>query len=418
MAREQEGEVMGDGCLPADRDVDGTAEQDSRPVRVLYSFPHQLGLTGIGTTALNQVLGLVAAGADVCVSCTSLAVEVPLRVRVVETLRFGGRRIPHRALGIDRAWRYHDWQTAQLLRRLSPAFQVVHTWPLGALSTLRMARQAHAVSFREVPNTHTRNAYAEADREARLTGVPPALGSSHTFDPRRLARELDEYAVADRLLVPSENVASTFLREGFMPSKIIRHHYGYDPARFRPAPCDRRKDGPLTVAFVGRGEPRKGLHYALEAWLACGAGQRGGRFIVCGDLAPEYRPYLGRWLQHPSVEIRGFVPEVAGLLQEIDALVLPSVEEGSALVSYEAMACGAIPVVSSAVGACCRHGESGLVHEPRDVATLTAQLTALDADLRLRRRLRAGALKAARSLTWETAGRVLLCRYGDALKAA
>ena len=101
------------------------------------------------------------------------------------------------------------------------------------------------------------------------------------------------------------------------------------------------------------------------------------------------------------------------VLAGADVLILPSVEEGSALVSYEAMGSGCVPVVSRAVGAPVVHGESGLVHEPRDVGTLSEQLASLATDRELLAGLRAGAISASTDLTWRAAGRRLAALYSS-----
>ena len=57
---------------------------------------------------------------------------------------------------------------------------------------------------------------------------------------------------------------------------------------------------------MGRGEPRKGLHYALRAWIASGAAES-GRFVIVGAIDPDYRAVLAPLLAHPSVDERGHV---------------------------------------------------------------------------------------------------------------
>ncbi len=139
----------------------------------------------------------------------------------------------------------------------------------------------------------------------------------------------------------------------------------------------RPADKPLTVLFAGRCEPRKGLHYAMKAWVESGIGDRGGRFLICGEYVDGYREVLAQWLAHPSVEDLGYVGDLSGLMREADIFILPSVEEGSALVTYEAQASGCVLVVSDATGARCEHMETGLVHAARDVDALTAHLRLL-----------------------------------------
>ena len=83
-----------------------------------------------------------------------------------------------------------------------------------------------------------------------------------------LRREEIEYELADRLLCPSEFVAGTFVDEGYPRAKLARHVYGYDPERVPPCRASGRPTGEgLKLLFVGVCAVRKGLHFALEAWL-------------------------------------------------------------------------------------------------------------------------------------------------------
>ena len=203
-------------------------------MRVLYSFPDGIGRPGIGTTAYNQVREIAAHGADVTLYCTSQHRELPDNVRVVRTMTLAGRRIPHRALGIDRAYRYHDARVATALRRGNAEFDAVHCWPRATIRTAEAARGAGIASFREVPNTHTGHAFEEVARELALLGLSPERGHSHTFDRDVLRREEREYEVADFLLVPSEYSRRTFLERNVPAEKLVLHRYGYDPQRFHP----------------------------------------------------------------------------------------------------------------------------------------------------------------------------------------
>ena len=87
-------------------------------MHVLYSFPDVVGKAGIGTTAYQQVNEVAKSGVEVTLYCTTLTRELPESVRVVETLSLLGRRVPHRMLGIDRSYRYHDRRVAAALRRV------------------------------------------------------------------------------------------------------------------------------------------------------------------------------------------------------------------------------------------------------------------------------------------------------------
>jgi glycosyltransferase involved in cell wall biosynthesis len=390
----------------------------TRRLRLLYSFPDGIGRPGIGTTAYHQVREVARLGVEVTLYCTSQHRELPGNVRVVETLAVRGRRIPHRALGVKRAYRYHDRRVAVALRQLGSDIDVVHTWPRAAAHTARAASRLGIASFREVPNTHTAHAVEAVAAELEQLGLASERAYSHDLDAAAIAREEEEYALASILLVPSEYARETFLDRGVDPGKLVLHRYGYEPERF-PIAVDTNaaRDGrPFTVAFVGRCEPRKGLHYALRAWLDSGAGDA-GRFVVCGSFVPGYRELLDPLLAHPSVELLGYVSDPSNLMRESDVFVLPSVEEGSALVTYEAQASGCVLAVSAAAGARCRHDVEGLVHAPRDLPALTEHLRSLRTDPQLLQRLRTATLARAPELTWAAAAEELVELYAQQARA-
>jgi glycosyltransferase involved in cell wall biosynthesis len=383
-------------------------------MRALYSFPTRLGTSGIGTTAWQQVAGLAEHGVDVTVVCGSCERPLPAGVELIETLRPAGVKIPFRALGFDRAVALHDRRAARVLARRAAQLDIVHGWPLGAERTLAAARRAGVPGVLERPNAHTDFAFRAVEEERRELGLGVDEASPHTRRPDRLAREQREYDGADRLLCPSDFVARTFREAGVPDERLLRHRYGYDPARFSAQ--GRGDDGsrPFTVGFVGRGEPRKGLHYALRAWIESGAAEH-GRFVIAGAIDPDYREVLAPLLAHPSVQQHGHVADPAALMRSCDALILPSVEEGSALVTYEARACGCVLVVSDRAGAVATDGVDAFVHPARDQEALTAHVRTLAGDPERLRRMRAAALERAGELTWSAAGRVLRDAYADAI---
>jgi glycosyltransferase involved in cell wall biosynthesis len=383
-------------------------------LRVLYSFPTRLGTPGIGSTAWYQVAGLVEQGARVTVVTGSLERPLPGVERVVETMRVAGRRIPYRALGFDRAVRRHDQRTARMLGKAPADYDVVHTWPLGGRETLLAARRAGVPGLLERPNAHTEFAFDAVARECGRLGIEVDPGSPHAFDAGRLQHEEAEYEAAAALLCPSDFVRQTFLDRGFHSERLLRHSYGFDPDRFH-AP-EARKPGPLSVAFVGRGEARKGLHLALDAWVGAGLGDD-GRFVVCGPIDTDYRERIAPLLAHPSVEVTGPVADPSAVMRSCDALVLPSVEEGSALVTYEARACGCVLVVSDHSGAMAQDRVDALVHPAGDSDRLRADLICLARDRTLLERLRAASIAGLDQLTWSAAGSRLLSAYEAARPA-
>ena len=343
-------------------------------MRVLQSFPHKIGADRICSIAWYQAAGVAAAGGDVIVMPGAVQRALPPDVLVRPTLARGRWRIPYKALGHMRAFRLHDRLVARELSRLSGHIDVVHTWPQGALETLKAARRVGIQTVLERPNAHTRFAYEVVGAECERLGVELPRHHEHAWNEAVLEREEEEFALADKVLCPSDFVAQTFLDRGFANERLIRHVYGYDDTVFHPTSVSRERGDGLTLLFVGVCAVRKGVHFALEAWLASPA-SRTGKFLIAGEFLPAYANRLAGMLEHPSVHVLGHRSDVPELMRRSDALVLPSIEEGFGLVCVEALGSGCVPLVSDACTEVCVDGQNALVHQVGDVAVSYTHLT-------------------------------------------
>lgn len=386
----------------------------SRPIRVLYSFPNRLGAGRICWTAWQQVTGLVAAGAEMTVIAASILPTPPASVRLFKSLCVGSFRIPLRLLGVRRALHIHDVLAAHWLDRNAAEIDIVHVWPLAALRTIRIAKKHRIPVVLERPNTHTEFAYQVVDDECKRVGVTLPVGYEHKFDASVLAHETKEYFESDYLLCPSDFVRDSFIDRAFPAGKLLRHQYGYDDKLIRLGSQGGDSSHGLVMIYAGLCTPRKGLHYALTAWLASKASGK-GRFLICGEFVPGYREKLSGMLNHPSVEVLGHCDNLPELLAQADIFVLATVEEGSALVTYEARGAGCVLAVSEAAGAVCTHLHDGLIHRARDANALACQFDLLDQDRALLARLRQASLETLDQLTWRSAGICLLNAYQDVL---
>ena len=389
--------------------------KDAMPIRVLYSFPHKLGADRICNAAWQQVNGVAAAGADVLAFPGVLHRPMTANVRVRPTLAWGKLRIPYKLLGRMGACALHDRIVSRRLRALAGQIDIVHAWPLGASRTLKTARRLGIPTVLERPNAHTRFAYEVVQKECQRLGITMPPGHEHAFNASYLRHEESEYSLADRLLCPSDFVARSFIDQGFPPGKLARHQYGFEEKIFYPGCQNTRRSGGLTMLFVGGCSPRKGLHYALEAWLQSKAHHE-GTFLIAGEFIPGYAERLSAMLSHRSVKLLGYRKDVAELMRKSDLFVLPTIEEGSALVTSEARGCGCVLLVSDASGAVCRHMESALVHRVGDVGTLTEHMNMLQEDRSLLGKLRDASLKTVQEASWSTAGRRLLSVYQEVVK--
>jgi len=180
--------------------------------------------------------------------------------------------------------------------------------------------------------------------------------------------------------------------------RVVVVHCGIDPTLFRPR--ERREPGELfTIACVASLAGYKGQRYLIDACDVLH--QRGVPFqcLLVGE--GEDRPHLEAQIRRlgltDRVRLLGAQPrhKVSELLQQVDALALPSVVmpngkmEGIPIALMEALA-AEIPVVATAISGIpelVRDGETGLLVPERDAAALAEALLRLYADRDLGRRL-------------------------------
>jgi len=388
----------------------------SNSIRVLYSFPHKLGADRICYTAWQQVNGLAAAGAEVLAFPGVLHRPVPSSVVVRPTLARGKLRISYRLLGTMRALALHDHIVARRLEKLAGQVDIVHLWPDAALETLPVARKLGIPTVLERPNAHTRYAYEAVQRESKRLGITLPPNNEYAFKADVLAKEEREYELADFLLCPSDFVVRTFIDQGVPAEKLMRHQYGYDEVAYYPdSQAVRHEKRGLTMLFAGDCAVRKGLHFALEAWFRSPA-HRDGTFLIAGTFLPSYAKSLESMLSHPSVRVLGFRNDVPELMRKSDLFVLPSIEEGSALVTSDARGSGCVLIVSEAAGAICKHMENAMVHAVGDIKALTEHITVLHEDRSVLNRLRAASLLTVGEITWTAAGARLLEVYRQVIE--
>jgi starch synthase len=93
--------------------------------------------------------------------------------------------------------------------------------------------------------------------------------------------------------------------------------------------------------------------------------------------------------------------------------VFPSLFEGSAVVTYEALASGLPCVVTAEAGSVVRDGLEGFIVGARDVDALAARMATLGRDRELRARMAAAARARALAFDWPRYHRALVAVVND-----
>ena len=300
-------------------------------------------------------------------------------------------------LGVRFLWQWEYWDRvaldAFLARSLPEADLFVGLSGCG-LATGREAQRRGMRYVCDRGSTHIRHQEEVVRQEHARWGVHfPGV------DPRILAREEAEYHRADLITVPSGWVRDTFLARGVPADKVHVLSYGVDLERFHPTGLPAA--GRLDLLFVGALSLRKGVPDLLSAFHAV---QHPRKSLTIAGGADESVVARLRDLGLLTDEVKclGHVPqpELKDLMSRSHALVLPSVEEGLAMVMAQALACGCPVVATRNSGAedLFSSGIEGFIVDAQRPDLLTDRLQTLADDPALQTRMRAAATERVRSI--------------------
>ena len=235
------------------------------------------------------------------------------------------------------------------------------------------------------------------------------------FSQRGVERELTEYHEADAIAVPSEFAKRTFIEQGIHPEKIFKVPYGVDLSLFKPKPKQNSK---FRVLFVGRFSIQKGIGYLFEAMKPLVEARHAELWLI-GKSDPAANKILARY--RDIFTDKGSHPRkhLADLYSQGSVLVLPSVQEGLALVQAQAMACGVPVIATHNTGAedLFEDGKEGFIVPPRDAIAIRERIERLICNPELQREMGQAALNRVKNMgDWDRYGSEVLATYRSLLQ--
>jgi glycosyltransferase involved in cell wall biosynthesis len=260
------------------------------------------------------------------------------------------------------------------------------------LKTGRHLQQRGGIFICDRGSTHQRYQEQLVSEEFRRWGVDLQVS-----DIRDTLREEAIYEAADAITVPSKFAAKSFMESGISEKKLHVIPYGVRLEKFYPvaeAPSDA-----FEVLFVGQVGLRKGVPYLLDAFAQLKHPRK--RLRIVGSMRPEMKQVLAT-LPQQYVEFVGALPqsELAKYMSTSHVMVLPSIEEGLAMVQGQAMACGCPVLASANTGSedLYSDGVEGFIVPIRDVNALRERMQQLADDPALQQRMREAALQRVQHL--------------------
>ena len=212
---------------------------------------------------------------------------------------------------------------------------------------------------------------------------------------------------------------------------VVEVPNGVDIDRFRPGidgTAVRKRLGigreDRVVLFVGamdRAHHFKGIGHLLAALARIPDRSVIGLLVGEGDLRSRFEAEAVRLGLADRSRFVGGVPhdQLAPYYAAADVVVLPSFPpESFGMVLIEGMACG-VPVVAHnipGVRSVVRHGETGLLVKPGNIAELASVITALTDDAPLREAMGTrGRADVVERFTWPAIGRRLVSLYENVI---
>lgn len=220
------------------------------------------------------------------------------------------------------------------------------------------------------------------------------------FQPR-IDLEKKEWQAADAIVCGSVFVAQGLISLGVKPRRIHVVPSGLNTDQFVQFAIKTANNRPLRILFLGEVTLRKGVQYLIRALQLLNSFKIEVRLVGNVAIKEPYHSYIGKY-----AKIIGLVPrsEVRRHYEWADLFIFPSLCEGSALVTYEALAAG-LPVITSLnAGSMVRDGVDGFIVPIRDSEALAEKIEVLCVNHELRKWMSQNARERALEFNWEKYG--------------
>lgn len=275
-------------------------------------------------------------------------------------------------------------------------------WPAAPLEVYETVAERNIPILMEGINTRIANARRILERVHAGEGLPPPFDTSQGLPEADEERVL---ALASYFFAPSPLVAEAVTApDSSFRGQVLPTSYGaWVNDGFRP---DREnRTGLLKVLFMGSVCVRKNAHGLLRAWSRLAP--RNAKLVLCGHVENHVSRLCATELSLPSVEVRGHVKDVRAAYAEADVFVMPSFEEGSPQVTFEAATFG-LPLIVSPMGdggISSQGRETAYPIDPHSVTSITDALETFLSDAALRAEYGDRSYSIAPEFDWNEVGR-------------
>ncbi len=230
---------------------------------------------------------------------------------------------------------------------------------------------------------------------------------------KRLEWELEEYAGADMITIPSSFAYRSYVQQGISPEKLAIVPYGVDLQMFKPVP---KEDRVFRVIYVGAMSLQKGVPDLLNALATLSLPNF--ELWLIGALTDEIKPFFEKHIG--GFRHLGVIPRVDlyRYYSQASVFVMASVNDGFGLVQAQAMACGLPVIATTNTGAedLFTAGVEGFIVPIRNPEAIREHVLRLYENPELRDEMSQAALRRVQNLGgWDAYGDKMIAAYQQAL---
>jgi len=275
---------------------------------------------------------------------------------------------------------------------------IVYLWPAASTELYRKISNAGHTIIRENINCHQNISKKILEDEYDRIGVPRAIDISSSS----VERENLKHSLTSFIFSPSPMVSKSLIDSGIPKRKIIDSSYGLTSEERFPAYISRNSSEHVNALFVGRVGIRKGVHLLLEYWLDSGVD---GVLTVVGNEEESIKPILAKYKSSSKIRFVSYVNDLSEYYKKADMFLMPSLEEGSPLVTYQAIGAGLPLIVSPmAGGGVVFPAKNGFVLDPHDKISWIEAIQGLAGDKNLRDSMGLSSWTLSEEYLWKNVG--------------
>ena len=235
------------------------------------------------------------------------------------------------------------------------------------------------------------------------------------IDAQIVQKILAEYAAVDYIMVPAQHVLESFVAQGISRDKMRCVPYGVSLARFFPATKIPKK---FRVLFVGQVSLQKGVFYLLRAWQKLQLSN--AELVIVGTLNQDFMEIYHQFKSDISINFMGPVSQekLACIYREASLFMLPSLQEGIAMVQAEAMASG-LPLIcttNSGGEVFLQDNNCGFVVPIRDAKAIAEKITLFYDNPEMIKTMGARAAQVIKVFSWDEYGKNVIKVYQELLE--